>query len=160
MSGYRILKAEKQGVFILKFIGEIRLNLCSTIDRAIEEIELSPDLVTVVVDLSQAEMVDSTTLGLIAKIGVFAGRSGKLMPTIITTNPDITRMIDTMGFDAIFVILNAADIQASDLKELPVCTASEEEVRQKVLAAHKVLMDLNDSNRETFKDLVQALECP
>ena len=50
---------------------------------------------TVVIDLSQAEMVDSTTLALLP-------RSGRLMPTVITTNRYYPT--DTMGFDAIFVI--------------------------------------------------------
>jgi hypothetical protein len=31
-------------------------------------------------------------------------------------------------------------------------------VRVKVLEAHKILMGLNDSNREAFHDLVNALE--
>jgi anti-anti-sigma factor len=159
MPGYRILKAEKQGVFVLKFIGEIRLNLCSTIDRAIDEIQLSPSLVTVLIDLSQAELVDSTTLGLIAKIGLFASKSGLLMPTIVSTNADITRMIYTMGFDSLFVIVDGSAVKASDLKEVAVCNASEEEVLEKVIAAHRLLMELNDNNREAFKDLVEALEC-
>ena len=159
MSAYRILKAEKNGIFVLKFIGEIRLNLCSTIDRAIEEIQLSEGLVTVVIDLTQAQLVDSTTLGLIAKVGVFAGRCGMLMPTIVSTNPDITRMIATMGFEDLFVIVNSSALQVADLKEVTLCSASEAEVRSRVIAAHKVLMELNENNREAFKDLVDALEC-
>ncbi len=159
MSGYRILKAEKDGVFVLKFVGEIRLNLCSTIDRAIEEIQLSEGLVTVLIDLSQAQLVDSTTLGLIAKVGVFAGRCGLIMPTIVSTNPDITRMIATMGFEDLFVIVTKHALQVGDLKEVTLCSASEAEVRRKVIDAHKVLMDLNENNREAFKDLVEVLEC-
>lgn len=159
MSHYRILQADKEGVHILKFEGEIRLNLCSTIDRAIENLQKCPDLVMVVLDLTQAEVLDSTSLGLIAKIGLFANKAGKVMPTIITTNPDVTRMIETMGFDVLFSIVNHTDVRVSDLRELPIFEASEAEVREKVLAAHRILMELNEGNRETFKDLVNALEC-
>lgn len=159
MADYRILQAEKDGVFLLKFIGEIRLNLCSTIDREIERILSSPGLVTVVLDLSQANVVDSTTLGLIARIGLYASQAGKLMPTIVSTNPDVTRMIDTMGIDDLFVVVQAPTLQPSDLRELPILKASENETHEKVLAAHRTLMELNDSNREAFRDLVDALEC-
>jgi hypothetical protein len=31
-------------------------------------------------------------------------------------------------------------------------------VRQRVLDAHRTLMDLNEQNRESFRDLVTALE--
>jgi hypothetical protein len=41
---------------------------------------------------------------------------------------------------------------------LPDQDQSEEVVRIKVLEAHKILMGLNDSNREAFHDLVNALE--
>ncbi|CAM5579156.1 Anti-sigma factor antagonist OS=Stutzerimonas stutzeri OX=316 GN=CXK95_00115 PE=4 SV=1 [Stutzerimonas stutzeri] len=35
---------------------------------------------------------------------------------------------------------------------------SEEVVKAKVLEAHRILMSLNESNREAFRDLVTALE--
>ena len=46
-----------------------------------------------------------------------------------------------------------------ELEEIPVLRASEQQVRDKVLDAHKVLMGLNSKNREEFKNLVRALEC-
>lgn len=159
MAEYQILQAEKDGVFLLKFIGEIRLNLCPTIDREIERILSAPDLATVVLDLTASTAVDSTTLGLIARIGLFANESGKLMPTIVSTNPDVSRMIDSMGIDDLFVIASTMELEPSSFKELPILSASESEIQEKVLNAHRTLMDLNESNREAFKDLVSALEC-
>ena len=35
---------------------------------------------------------------------------------------------------------------------------TEERVRQKVLDAHRVLMDVSEENRARFKDLVSSLE--
>jgi phosphoglycolate phosphatase-like HAD superfamily hydrolase len=35
---------------------------------------------------------------------------------------------------------------------------SEDEVRERILDAHKILIDLNESNRNAFKDLVATLE--
>ena len=68
MAGYKILQAEKQGIYVLKFIGEIRLNLCSTLDNLVESITSDPAFKTVVIDLTETEVIDSTTLGLLAKI--------------------------------------------------------------------------------------------
>ena len=34
----------------------------------------------------------------------------------------------------------------------------EEEMRQTVLNAHRVLMDINENNRDKFRDLVDALQ--
>lgn len=44
MSTGRIQFAEMDGTFVLKFIGEIRLTLCSALDATIEKIFLSPML--------------------------------------------------------------------------------------------------------------------
>ncbi|OZG73394.1 anti-anti-sigma factor [Hahella sp. CCB-MM4] len=158
MSGYKILQAEQQGIYVLKFIGEIRLYLCSTLDRLIDLMKDDANFLTVVIDLTETSVVDSTTLGLLAKIGIFARKNNKLLPTIISTNPDITRLIYSMGFDELFIIVEKAATEIEHLDEIPILHASEQEVREKVLAAHKVLMDLNANNREAFKDLVKALE--
>lgn len=146
-------------MYVIKFVGEIRLNLCSTLDRVIEQMQADDDFVTVIVDLTETTVVDSTTLGLIAKIGIFAREQDRILPTILSTNQDVTRLILTMGLDDLFVIVRKAATNASELSEISILQASEDEVREKVLAAHLTLMEINDANKEAFKDLVAALEC-
>jgi anti-anti-sigma factor len=159
MAGYKILQAEKQGIYVLKFIGEIRLNLCSTLDNLVESITQDPQFKTVVIDLTETDIIDSTTLGLLAKIAMAAQDRSHFLPTLISTNPDITRIISSMGFDKIFIIVREPASRIEELEEIPVLRASEQQVRDKVLDAHKVLMGLNSKNREEFKNLVRALEC-
>ncbi|WP_323750936.1 STAS domain-containing protein [Marinobacter sp.] len=159
MAGYKILQADKQGIYVLKFIGEIRLNLCSTLDHLVETITRDPEFKTVVIDLTETEIVDSTTLGLLAKIALAAHKQSHFLPTLISTNPDVTRIISSMGFDKIFIIVREPASRIEDLEEIPVLKASEQQVREKVLDAHKVLMGMNSKNREEFKNLVRALEC-
>ncbi|MGP4844069.1 STAS domain-containing protein [Marinobacter sp. 1Y8] len=159
MSSYKILQAEQQGIYVLKFIGEIRLNLCSTLDSLVESMTNNPDFRTVVIDLTETEIIDSTTLGLLAKIAMAAEKRSHFLPTLISTNPDVTRIIATMGFDKIFIILREPASRIEELEEIPVLRASEKQVRDKVLESHRVLMGLNSHNREEFKNLVRALEC-
>ncbi len=159
MAGYKILQAEQQGIYLLKFIGEIRLNLCSTLDNLVESITQDPNFKTVVIDVTETEIIDSTTLGLLAKIAMAAQKRSKFLPTLISTNPDITRIITSMGFDKIFIIVREPATRIEELEEIPVLRASEQEVRDKVLEAHRVLMGMNSRNREEFKNLVRALEC-
>lgn len=159
MAGYKILQAEKQGIYILKFIGEIRLNLCCTLDNLVDSITLDPQFKTVMIDLSETEVIDSTTLGLLAKIAMAARKQSHFLPTLISTRPDIDRIITSMGFDKIFIIVREPASRIEDLEEIPVLKASEQEVRDKVLEAHKVLMGLSKKNQEEFKNLVRALEC-
>ena len=159
MAGYKILQAEQQGIYVLKFIGEIRLNLCSTLDHLVESITQDPNFKTIVVDVTETEIIDSTTLGLLAKIGMAAQKRSHFLPTLVSTNPDITRIATSMGFNKIFIIVKEPASRIEELEEIPVLKASEQEVRDKVLEAHRVLMGMNSRNREEFKNLVRALEC-
>lgn len=159
MSSYKILQAEQQGIYVLKFIGEIRLNLCSTLDSIIDTMVNDPDFRTAVVDLTETDVIDSTTLGLLAKIAMAAYDRSHFLPTLISTNPDVTRIVRSMGFEKIFIIVSEPATRVEQLEEIPVLKASEQQVREQVLDAHKVLMSLNQRNREEFKNLVRALEC-
>jgi hypothetical protein len=61
-----------------------------------------------------------------------------------------------MGFDDVFAIVADGAVQSVDLVDLP--EVDEGETRERVIEAHKVLMSLNENNRETFQSLVDALE--
>jgi len=159
MNDCKILQAEERGIYVLKFIGEVRLNLCSTLDQIIDDMVNNPEFRTVVVDLTETEIIDSTTLGLLAKIAMASEEQSHFLPTLITTNPDVTRIIHSMGFDQIFLIVREPASDLEELEEIPVMRASEQEVRDKVLDAHRVLMSLNSHNREECRNLVRALEC-
>jgi anti-anti-sigma factor len=158
MSRCKILQAECSGVYVLKLEGEVRLNLCSTIDAAIESMTMDPNFATIVVDLSETTLIDSTTLGLLAKLAILAKQKSHFLPSIVSTNPDITRIITTMGFDSVYLIMNEPATSPQALVELSPKDMNETELRENVLNAHKILMELNEHNREQFKDLVATLE--
>ena len=158
MQAGRILVAQHDGTFIIKLVGDVRLTLCTTIDEYFNEMFSSPNFVGVLIDLSDAEGIDSTSLGLMAKLAVQAQQNYHLVPIIYSPNPSITRLLDSMGFNKVFEIHQKIDQPCDDLGELPVVNADEECVRNKIIEAHKVLMTLNEENHETFSALVSTLE--
>lgn len=158
MTTGKIQLAEKNGTFALKFAGEIRLTFCSALDAAIERIFTAPHFSSIVIDLTETRSIDSTTLGLLAKLSILSRQKNGLLPTLVTTSPDITRLLSSMGFDQVFNIVRQSVLCSDDLTDLPLQDQSEETVKAKVIEAHQILMSLNESNRETFKDLVNVLE--
>ena len=158
MSTGKIQFAEQSGTFVLKFVGEVRLTLCSALDATIEKIFAALNFTAIIIDLTEAHSVDSTTLGLMAKLSILSRQKVGLLPTVVTTNPDITRVLQSMGFDQVFNIVDTPVPCPDCLADLPSQDQSEEVVKAKVLEAHRILMGLNDSNREAFHDLVSALE--
>ncbi len=158
MSSCKILHAECSGVYVLKLVGEIRLTSCCVLDDAIEAMIGAANFSTIVVDLSESTMVDSTTLGLLVKLAIKARQKSHFLPSIVSSNPDITRIIKTMGFESVYIVLKEPLLDPRLLNELEVKDIDEETVRAKVLEAHRILVDMNAHNRECFSDLVAALE--
>lgn len=152
--------AQHEGVFVIKMEGDVRLTLCLSFDSFIESMFSQSDFKSVVFDLTDAEAIDSTTLGLMAKISINGKAKQFDDPIVISRNPSITRLLVTMGFEDIFQIVRDADIALDG--ELPLEIeqedADENAVRDKVLEAHRTLMNLNENNKITFKELVQSLE--
>ena len=154
----KILFAEQDGNYVLKFVGDVRLTLCSTLDLFLENMLDNEGFKTVIIDLTETEGIDSTSLGLIAKISVKMKRHHQLRPTIVSTNEDISRVLLSMGFDKVFILIRDVVQSPAQLQELSVLQESEDQVKDRVVAAHRVLMDLNEHNRESFRDLVRSLE--
>jgi len=158
MDAGKILVAESQGIYIVKFIGDVRLNLCSTLDQYTDHMFEDEGFKTVIIDLTETQCIDSTSLGQLAKISILYKQKFGQLPTIISTNEDINRILTSMGFDQVFYIVKELVSKVEYLDELPTQTVDEEAMRRHVLEAHKLLMDMNESNREAFKDLVDSLE--
>ncbi|UYG01115.1 MULTISPECIES: STAS domain-containing protein [unclassified Halomonas] len=158
----RIKAAFDSGVFILKLCGDVRLTLCATLDVQAQRLADTPGLRSVMIDLREASNVDSSALGFLAKVAMAVKGRLEHPPTIIADNPDIQKMLDVMGFARFFTLVeaplqNAGGIDPT-LTELPEVPTDEEGLRDRILEAHRILMHMNEHNREQFQPLVDMLE--
>lgn len=158
MDAGKILVAKSQGIYIIKFVGDVRLNLCTTLDQYTDDMFVNPDFKTVIIDLTETQCIDSTSLGQLAKISILFKEKYGQLPTIISINDDINRILMSMGFDKVFYIVKELVSKVEYLDELPLKSVDESEMKMRVLNAHKLLMDMNDNNRDAFQDLVKSLE--
>lgn len=154
----RVLVGSRDGVHVLRFKGDVRLTLCKAIDDYLGCLLEDPCIRSIVVDLTETDNIDSTSLGLLAKLSIESARRFQYRPTLVSTRPDITRIVEAMGLDDVFNLVREPLMHEEQLGELPPCAATEDQVRARVLEAHRVLMSLNEENRETFQDLVATLE--
>lgn len=158
MTQGRILAADHDGAYALKLVGDVRVNLCSSIDDYLEQMFTDPGFESVMVDLCEADGIDSTTLGLLAKLALRARKEFDLMPVIYSCSSGINRLLQSMAFGRIFDIRNASSVDDEVIREIPSVSEEPEDVRIKVIEAHRVLMDISEENRERFQDLMVALE--
>lgn len=158
MNTGRVLYAVDDGVYVLKFVGDVRLEFGTRIDAFIGVVDGDAVLKDVVVDFSETEHVDSTSLGLLAKLsGVCTRRLGRV-PMLVCKDRGMLRFLHTMGFSDVFDIREALPDAPSCTADLPSVAHDEERARQSVLSAHRLLMALNERNAREFRDLVQLLE--
>lgn len=153
----KILFAEHEGSFIIKLVGDVRLTLCTSFDEFLERMFTHPKFLSVVVDLNDAEGIDSTTLGLLAKLAIQSHKRFNFRPVLLCNKEDILRIISSMGFDEVFEVQQGTS-QIDKAAELPIRHEAEDAVRQRIICAHKVLMELRAENRLRFQELIKALE--
>ena len=154
----RILAAEHDGAYALKLVGDVRVNLCNTFDDYFVHMFEDPNFISVTVDLSEAEGIDSTTLGLLAKLALRFRKQFGLRPALYSCNAGINRLLQSMAFGKIFDIREESCLCPEDIDEIPSLSDDADEVREKVIEAHRILMDISEENRDRFSDLMTVLE--
>ena len=158
MSG-QIRVGEHQGVYVIRFSGDVRLTLSAPFDHYVASMFDDPQFASIVIDLSEAKAVDSTSLGVLANLSLTMQSLRGKLPLLVCESPDLLRILTNMGFDDIFAIVDEQFDFANGLAELPMAhDLDERTLRERVIQAHQTLMQLNESNREVFKSLVEALE--
>ncbi|NND68340.1 MAG: STAS domain-containing protein [Halioglobus sp.] len=153
-----ILAASHDGSYVIRLVGDVRLTLCTTIDEYFQQMYEDPEFASVWVDLCDAEGIDSTTLGLLAKLAKGVKEQFGFQPAIFSCDPGINRLLQSMSFDRLFEIHEEVCNNPEDIAEIPRVAGSEEEVKEKVIEAHRELMGVSKENHERFKDLLSALE--
>ncbi len=154
----KILVAQHDGTTVLKLVGDVRLTMSASLDDFIVTMFEQAEFASVSIDLTDADGLDSTTLGLLAKIAIKAQQQFNFTPLLVCGDPNIHRLLESMCFDSIFDIREQALEELGDFGELSVAVSGEEEIKQKVLEAHRLLMGLSEENAERFRELVCSLE--
>lgn len=146
---------------VLRFVGDVRLIWCVALEEYCSSVFANDDVTGFYVDLSVASNLDSTTLGVLAKLGIMAKKRLESQPVMHFVTSDIERLVNCMGFNKVFHIVkadDALDVDDSDLHELDSRDCCEDVMRDSVINAHKTLMELSDENKKKFQDLVNTLE--
>ena len=158
MDNGNVLHACHNDVHVLRFIGDIRYTLSPSIDRFLEEIFTGPQPVSFVIDLTEADSIDSTNLGLLARLAIRMQRLDAQRVTIVSNRADINSVLTSMALDEVFDIVKDTGLETDAAQEVPQKYTDRETLARTLIDAHRALMDLNEDNREMFQDVVAALE--
>ena len=144
--------------FWLKLDGDVRVPWCVSLETYCEAVIKQPGIRSVYVDLTKATNLDSTTLGVLAKVAVYTQQYCQQKAVLFCANEDIQRLIISTGFLAVFDIKNEFGDITLNFEDLPILDCTESDIKDVVIAAHRALMALTEDNRACFGGLVESLE--
>ena len=159
MAKAQVTHAERGGVHLLRYSGKIDYMSAPAIRRFLDDLFDRGNVTGLIFDLSDAEALDSTNLGLLARMQERAERCHCNGSMIVSQNEDINCVLRSMGFEQIFDIvhdLGAPEAACSDCVDAE-CPSSAE-LRDTMIEAHRALMRLSEAGRVQFADVVACLE--
>ena len=143
----------------IRFIGVIRYSQCAGLESYINQIFKSPSFTGLAVDLEQAEMLDSTALGLLARLSIEFKKISSDKPTIFVENGELAHILKRVCFDQVFnIVSKSKSAESIDYVELAAVSQNEKQVLKSVLEAHKSLAQISDANQNYFTDITKALK--
>ncbi|MFT6732217.1 MAG: anti-anti-sigma regulatory factor [Polaribacter sp.] len=161
----QILTARLDEVEYINFIGVVRYSDCTGLESYIEQLFQSQDRVTeIAINLENAEMLDSTALGLLARISIYFKKLTNKQPVIFVKKGELAHILRRVCFDQVFHIITNQQKKSSlptdcDLNfvELATVKIDESAVLDSVVLAHKSLAEISVDNEHYYTDISKAL---
>lgn len=158
MTKSKIYYDKQDGIHGLKFVGDIRYTFSASLDKFLNKLYEEPAPKGFMIDLRETDMIDSTSLGLLANIANWMKKMSAPKVILVSTQDDINDLLKAIGFDQVFNIVDETGNLLRSAQELELKDSSEDELAPIILEAHLALMEIGDENKAKFKGVVELLE--
>lgn len=111
-----------------------------------------------VVDLSEANSIDSTCLGILTRIATRRTPTGTSKPLIITGGGNIAKTLQVVRFDLLFELVDKANAMPQYTKIAANFSLEQREMLNLMLDAHKRLCAIDAETHAVFKEVVDTLQ--
>lgn len=155
----RFLFNKNEKYLTVKLIGDVKYSYSNNFSNFIDHVFDNIENQDIIIDLTETKYIDSTNLGLLAKIARLQRKANNKKVTIICDQVNINDILESMGFDMVFILVKSCDCNKDSFQEVEdIKNLDDRETATLMLDAHKELADVNDKNRQTFKDVITYLE--
>jgi anti-anti-sigma regulatory factor len=152
-----VLYADFDHVHVLRYVGDVRYPLAPSVSGFVDVLLPRMNGDALVFDLSDADAIDSTNLGEMARIADRLSEYGGKRAAIISTRPEISQVLFSMAFDEVFDICTESYV-AQGGEPIPAVSTSRDASLRGILTAHRRLMQMSEANRRQFSEVVDLLE--
>ena len=159
MSDGRVFHAAAGDSHVLRYVGRADYVMAPAIERLGEGLFEGNGLSNLVFDLREATMLDSTNLGLLARLASRVDQAGG-RAAIVSTNDDVTDVLRSMGLAAMFQISSDDPLlhQVGPGDEIVLEPTGQRELMRTMLEAHRVLASIDENDSAGFRAVVEGLE--
>ena len=159
MSLGHVTHAAQRGVHVLRYFGAVNFTLAPGLNHFLQHLIHDGGVSALVFDLTGAESLDSTNLGLMARVNEQVRDAGAANSVIISNNEDIDAVLRSMGFDQTFDFFPAgSEPPCVDAEPVNAELTSAAELQRIMLDAHRALMRMSEAGRIEFEQVVACLE--
>ena len=158
MSLGHVTHATREGVHVLRYFGTVNYTLAPGLQRFLQQLIHDGRVSGLVFDLTAAESLDSTNLGLMARVNEEVHDLGAANSVIISNNEEIDVVLRSMGFDQSFDLIPAAPVPDAPPEPVAAEPPSATELHHTMLNAHRALCRLSEAGRLEFEPVVACLE--
>lgn len=158
MDENKIFYSEHDGVHFLRFHGDILHTLAPALDAFLKRLPDAPESHSYLLDLTETRSIDSTMLGLLARIAKMAKEQKAPPPTLVCPNEDIIDLLVGIGFDEVFSLVSCDGAPLGDGVEIARAESDDRTLTETMLQAHQELIALKEENRLLFEDVIDLLQ--
>lgn len=146
--------------YIIKLKGEVRYTKCTDLEKFINFIFGKNTIENIIIDLKETQYLDSTCLGLLAKMANYLITHKNKKPTIISDRDNINHILRGVGFNKVFHIIKRYPHNTDELNRISLDDKDhiDTDMGKMIMEAHEELFKLNQKNKETFKDVVEIFK--
>jgi anti-anti-sigma factor len=162
MSRNTIAYVCENNLYVLKMNGELRFSLAPSVNEALKCILDNDNITDVIIDLSQAEFIDSTIIGTLLNFFLkeeIWSRFVSNPPRILTNNNDIIKSLVSIGIDMFFPFTGSEPkLKTISHNYTKIEKIAEDKLilEQYVKASHRTLSKL--SPRSDFQNIVSHIK--
>ena len=147
---------------VLRLVGQIRYALARRLRTFVDDVIAPAACADVFIDLREVDFIDSTGLGMIARIGRLTLEGRGRRAAIVVAPGDVEVTLRSAGFDDLFVLLAEFPYDPGvELREIPLAdldSSHDSQMGHLILDAHRDLASVSEESRETFRQVIDSLE--
>lgn len=147
---------------VIRLAGQIRYTLARRLRSFVDDVIAPAGCTAVFIDLREVDSIDSTGLGLVARIGRLMLETQGRRAAIVVPPGDVEVTLRSAGFDELFVMLAEFPYDPGvDLREIPLDELAgfpDGPMGHLILDAHRDLAAVSEESRETFRQVIDTLE--